>query len=144
MTNAPVSSDLLFSVSETRHQALIRQGQAQPVYMQGAYPFAGRGFFEPQLLHTDLQHTVPEGATAEVVYFRAGNLSDDLIYVTLWANDRAIRYFPIGPKHDCHVTLAIVESHPAGTQFELRLAAPKGLSGSIVIDIGLLEIRAEA
>ena len=132
---------LLLSVQESRHQALIRLGNARPIFLQGAFPFAGRGFFEPTILHNDLRYTVPEGCTSEIVYFRAGNLSDDLVYVNLWADGQALRYFPIGPKNDCHVSLAIVEPHLAGTQIEVRLAAPRGLTGSLVIDIGLLEIR---
>lgn len=131
---------LLLSIQETRHQALIRTGAARPVFLQGAYPFAGRGFFEPLLLHGDLRYTVPDMCTSEVVYFRAGNLSDDLVYVTLCVNDQAVRYFPIGPKGDCHVSLAIVESNPAGTEIEIRIAGSRGLTGSIVIDMGILEI----
>ena len=143
MHNLTSPPGLLFSVQETRHQALLRTGQARSVFLQGAYPFAGRGFFEPQLLHNELRYAVPEGASAELVYFRAGNLSDDLIYITVWKDGAAIRYFPIGPKSDCHVSLAIVESHPAGTAFDVRLAAPRGLTGSVVLDIGLLEVREE-
>ena len=78
--------------------------------------------------------------TAEVVYFRAGNLSDDLLYLTLSINSQPVRYFPVGAKADFHVPLAIVEAYPAGTVIEVGLAAPRGLAGSVVIDVGILEM----
>jgi len=49
------------------------------------------------------------------------------------------RYFPVGPKADFHVPLSIVEAHPGGSRLEVGLAAPRGLSGAVVIDVGILE-----
>ena len=129
-----------FIVSETRDQSLVRAGRAHPRFLQGVYPFAGRGVYDLAPLNNDTQYIVPTGCTAEVVYFRAGNLSEDLLYFTLSADGVPLRYFPIGPKSDLHVPLAIVEIHPAGTKLEICLAAPRGLTGTVVIDIGILEI----
>jgi len=125
--------------TETRQQQLLRTGQAKPHYLQGVYPFAGRGFFDLAPLNDALCYEVPSGKTAGVIYFRAGNLSDDLLYLALSLDGRPVRYFPVGPKADFHVHLSIVESYPAGSRIEVCLAAPRELSGTVVVDIGILE-----
>ena len=122
-------------------QRLIRTGGAAARFLQGVYPFAGRGVFDLAPLHDDLCYTVPPGAAAEIVYVRAGNLSDDILYLALSVNGSPIRYFPVGPKADFHVPLAIVETYPAGSRIELCLAAPRGLTGTVVVDVGLVEMR---
>jgi assimilatory nitrate reductase catalytic subunit len=136
--------DIPVHIHETRQQQLIRTGKATPRFLQGVYPFAGRGVFDPVPVHDELRYIVPKDRLAEVIYFRAGNLSDDILYLSVTANDTPVRYFPIGPKSDIHVPLAIVESYPAGTKIEIIMAAPRGLSGTIVVDAGLLEIEAGA
>ena len=125
--------------TETRQQRQTRLGLATPRFLQGVYPFAGRGFFEVGPLNDALCYIVPAGARAEVIYVRAGNLSDVLIYLALCVNDLPIRYFPVGPKADFHVPLSITETLPAGAKIEIGFAAPRGLNGSVVIDVGLLE-----
>jgi len=149
----PIDSDTVQAISnaslplsvttETRIEALLRTGHAAPRFLQGIFPFAGRGVYEPTLLHDDLTYLVPSKHTAQVIYFRAGNLSDDLLYLTLTANERPTRYFPVGPKSDIHVPLAIVESYPAGTSLQLFIAAPRGLTGSVVVDLGIVELTNE-
>ena len=47
-----------------------------------------------------------------------------------------MRYFPIGAKADVHVPLRVVEDLEGGTAVELYLAAPEGLTGSVVVDVG--------
>ncbi len=128
-------------ITETRLQRLLRTGGASAHFLQGVFPFAGRGVFDLGPLHDDLCYTVPPGAAAEIVYFRAGNLSDDLLYLTLSLNGTPTRYFPVGPKADIHVPLAIVESYPAGSRIEVGLGAPRGLSGTVVVDVGIAELR---
>ena len=120
---------------------LIRTAKASPRFLQGVYPFVGHGVYDSSLLHDDLTYTVPAGKTAKVVYFRAGNLSDDLLYLTLLSNGKPTRYFPVGPKADFHVALAIVESHPEGTRLEIAFSAPHGLTGAIVVDVGIIELN---
>jgi assimilatory nitrate reductase catalytic subunit len=56
------------------------------------------------------------------------------------ADGKPIRYFPVGPKGDFHVPLVIVESQPSGTKLEVGFAAPRSLTGSIVVDVGIVEI----
>ncbi len=129
--------------TETRRERQIRLGRATPRFLQGVYPFAGRGFFEVAPLNESLSYTVPEGTAAEVIYVRAGNLSDDLIYLAVCLNSIPVRYFPVGPKADFHVPLSITEAYPAGSTIEVGFAAPRGLTGSVVIDVGLLEEAAQ-
>jgi|SRR5579883_2438135 len=131
-------------ISTSRLEHLIHTGQAQPRFLQGVFPFAGRSMFSAIPLDDSLSYIVPFGKSAEIVYFRAGNLSDDLLYLALTANDKPIRYFPIGPKADIHVPLAIIDPHPAGTHIHVGFAAPHGLTGTVILDVGILEIDEEA
>jgi hypothetical protein len=111
-----------------------------PRFLQGVYPFKGNGLEHPQPVAAALSYTVPDGVTAQAVYFRAGNSADDLVCVVLMRDGRPMRYFPIGAKADMHVPLRVVEDLDAGTRLELHLAAPEGVTGTVVIDLGLLEV----
>ena len=51
-----------------------------------------------------------------------------------------MRYFPIGAKGDVHVPLRVVEDIEAGTALELHIGGPEGLTGSVVVDLGLVEV----
>ena len=50
-----------------------------------------------------------------------------------------MRYFPIGAKADTHVPLRVVEDIEGGSLIELRLLAEQGVSGSVVVDLGMVE-----
>jgi len=141
--STPGTSPISAGVGESRLSFLIRIGSASPKFLQGVFPFAGRGMFDAVPLDDTLIYTVPNGKTAEVVYFRAGNLSDDLIYFSLTRNDQHIRYFPVSPKGDVHVSLAVVEPHYAGERLGICIAAPRGLTGTVIVDVGVVEIEAE-
>lgn len=129
---------------ETRQEYLLRTGAATPRFLQGVFPFAGRGLFDLALLDDALAYEVPPGATAQVVYVRGGNHSDDLVYLVLAAAGAPRRYFPIGPKADFHVALAVAEWYPAGARLEILYAAPRGLSGTLIVDTGIVETPAGA
>ena len=51
-----------------------------------------------------------------------------------------MRWFPIGAKAATHVALAMVEDLDDGSVLELHLAAPDGLAGTVVVDLGLVEV----
>jgi hypothetical protein len=51
-----------------------------------------------------------------------------------------MRYFPIAAKGATHVALRVVEDLLADTVLELMIAAPAGCSGTVVVDLGLVEI----
>lgn len=126
-------------LTETRQERLLREGKATPRFLQGVYPFAGRGLFEIALLDDQLTYLVPEGKTARVVYFRAGNASDQLVYMAVAVNGTPVRYFPVGPNADIHVPLAIVDTHPSGEKIAVLFAAPRGTTGTLIVDVGIVE-----
>ena len=113
--------------------------ESKPRFLQGVYPFEGRGLDKPFLLDDDLTYVVPPGLQAQFVYFRGGNSCDELIYVVLMRDGEAMRYFPVGAKGDCHVPLRVVEDLMSDTHLEVHLAAAEGSAGSVVIDVGLVE-----
>ncbi len=113
---------------------------SKPKLMQGVFPFTGHGLTNPHLLSADLTYVVPVGKRSQFVYFRAGNSSAEMIYVVLLRDGQPMRYFPIGARADVHVALAVVEDLMSGTKLETYLAAPEGVGGHVVLDIGLVEI----
>ena len=113
---------------------------SRPRFLQGVYPFTGQGLDKPVLLDESLRYVVPPGVTTQPVYFRGGNSIDELICVVLVRDGAPMRYFPIGAKSDVHVPLRVVEDLLSDTRVELHVAAPDGVSGSVVIDLGLVEI----
>ena len=113
---------------------------SKPVFLQGIYEAVGAGADKPALLHPSLTYTVPPGVTTQPLYFRGGNGTDELVTVVLARDGLPMRYFPIGAKGDVHVPLRVVEDLPAGTGVELWLSAPAGLTGTVIVDFGLVEI----
>jgi hypothetical protein len=113
---------------------------SKPAFLQGSYPFEGAGLDKPGLLHPDLAYTVPGGAVAQPLYFRGGNTTDELVAVVLVRDGVPMRWFPIGARAGTHVALAVVEDIDEGSTLELHLAAREGLTGSVVVDLGLVEV----
>jgi assimilatory nitrate reductase catalytic subunit len=109
-------------------------------FLQGIYPFQGAGIDKPAPLSTELSYVVPDGSVAQALYFRGGNTSDELVTVVLMRDGVPMRYFPMGAKSDVHVPLRVVEDLEGGTAVELYLAAPDGLTGSVIVDVGLVEV----
>lgn len=112
----------------------------KPRFLQGVYSFHGAGLQKPVAFETAIAYKVPFDKRAQLVYFRAGNPAADLIYVLFLRDGKAMRYFPIGAKSSAHVELAVVEDLEPDTVLEVLIAAPDGLGGSVVLDIGLVEI----
>src|ERR687886_369076 len=94
----------------------------------------------PVPLDPALRYEVPPGVVGQPVYFRGGNTTAELVYVVLVRDGKPMRYFPIGAKSDVHVPLRVVEDLDAGTSVEVHLAARAGISGTVVVDLGLVEI----
>lgn len=113
---------------------------SQPRLMQGVFNFEGRGLTAPTRISDSMAYVVPVGKRAQMVYFRAGNSSDQMVYVVLMRDGQPMRYFPIGARADTHVALAVVEDMISETRLEAYCAAPQGVSGTLVLDIGLVEI----
>ena len=111
----------------------------KPVFLQGTYHFKGEGLDVPIDIY-GVEYLVPEGKRAKVVYFRAGQSSDELISLILLRNEAIMRLFPLGMKSSMHFPLAIQEELPAATKVQVKLAAPKGADGTVFIDFGLIEL----
>ncbi|MCI2239378.1 MULTISPECIES: molybdopterin oxidoreductase [Kineococcus] len=111
-----------------------------PRFLQGAHPFTGAGLEKPSALEGAPSYTVPDGVRAQPVYLRAGNSCDELISVVLLRDGVAMRWFPVGARSSVHVPLRIVEDVEAPATLELRVAAPEGVSGTVVVDFGLVEV----
>jgi hypothetical protein len=112
----------------------------KPRFIQGIFNFEGRGLERPSKLTPEVEYTVPRDKRAQLVYLRAGNSTDEMVYLVLSQNERPVRYFPIGAKGAVHVALAIVEDVPPETRIGLSLGAPEGARGTLLVDLGLVEI----
>ncbi len=111
-----------------------------PRFLRGIYDFEGRGIHEPFLLDPALVYIVPAGSEAQFVYFRGGNTSPELVCAIVMRDGEPMRYFPMGARDGTHVPLRVVEDLLAQTRIELYIAAPEGVTGEVVIDVGLVEI----
>ena len=111
-----------------------------PRFLNGAYAFTGTGYDTPALLDPSLVYVVPADKRAQLIYLRGGNSSSELAYVTLMQDGKTARIFPIGAKSATHVALAVVEDLQPDTRIEVFYAAGAGTSGTIVLDLGMIEI----
>ena len=117
--------------------------EPKPAFLQGTFKFKGEGFERPVGLY-GATYSVPPNARAQLVYFRAGQSSDDAINLILLRNGETMRLFPLGMKSAMHFPLAIQEFLPGGTELELQIAAAAGLVGSVFVDLGFMEHPANA
>jgi assimilatory nitrate reductase catalytic subunit len=111
-----------------------------PRFLQGIFAFTGEGPEKPVPVHEALRYTVPPGMTTQALYFRGGNSAPELVTVVLVRDGVPMRYFPIGARGDVHVPLRVVEDLEPDTVLELHLAAPEGVCGTLVVDLGLVEV----
>jgi hypothetical protein len=110
-------------------------------FIQGTFSFTGQGLTKPHPLHDGARLTVSADKRAQLIYVRAGNSSDALISLVLARDGKPMRYFPLGAKSSAHVPLAVVEDIFPESKLEVLVAAPEGVSGVVVVDIGLLEVE---
>lgn len=111
-----------------------------PRFLQGAFEFLGKGLTEPVPIDDALRYVVPAGSITQPVYFRGGNSSDEMVTVILYRDGKPVRYFPIAAKGATHVALRVVEDLLGDTVVELFVAAPAGCAGTVVVDLGLVEL----
>ena len=114
-----------------------------PRVITGIYRFQGGGYDRPIPLaggKAEPSYTVPPDKRAQLIYFRVGNSCAEMIALALLRNGGVMRVFPVGAKAAEHVPLAVVEDLMPETRLEVRVAAPEGVSGTVVLDMGLVEI----
>ncbi len=114
--------------------------EPRPRFVQAIRAFVGSGLDEYLPFDPPLAYDVPSGASAQCVYFRGGNSSDHLVCVVLTRDGSPLRLFPVGARSAVHVPLRITESLMTDSHLELHLSAPKGAEGTVVIDLGILEL----
>jgi hypothetical protein len=111
-----------------------------PRFIQGVFLFEGKGLESPYELGAKARYVVPASKRAQLIYMRAGNSANELIYLLLTRDDKPMRYFPIGARESQHVPLAVVEDLFPESKLAVLLGAPKGTSGTVVIDFGIFEV----
>jgi hypothetical protein len=111
-----------------------------PRFLQAIRSFTGAGLDEYLPFDPPLTYTVPEGTSAQCVYVRAGNSSDELVCLVLTRNGEPFRLFPLGARSSVHIPLRITEDLLTDTTLELHLSAPERTTGTVVVDLGILEL----
>lgn len=109
-------------------------------FLSGTYAFTGQGLETPVPLGSALHYKVPADKRAQLLYFRGGNSADAMVAVMLMKEGNAMRTFPMGAKAGVHIPLVVVEDLQPDTQVDVHIVAPAGVSGQVVLDIGLMEI----
>jgi assimilatory nitrate reductase catalytic subunit len=109
-------------------------------FIQGVFTYHGRGLTEPVALEPRADYVVPAGKRAHLVYCRVGNPSAELICLILKRDGKLTRYFPVGAKAGTQMPHALVDDLLANSEIEVVIAAPQGLDGSVLIDMGFVEI----
>ena len=115
--------------------------KSTPRFLQGVFPITGEGLAKPGPIDPALRYTVPErpvGAGAVLprrqLHRRAGLRAAACATASRCAGSRS------APRATCHVPLRVVEDLPGGTVVELHAAAPEGVTGELVVDLGLVEV----
>ncbi len=103
-----------------------RQVHSTPRFLQGVFTFEGKGLDQPVPLDGALSYVVPAGTSAQAVYFRGGNSSDELIWCGADARRQADALVPDRREVRRARPLRVVEDLDSGTAVELYLAAPPG------------------
>ncbi len=116
-----------------------------PRIITGIFSFTGGGYANPVVPDPVspgglASYSTPADKRAQLIYLRAGNSTSEMVTLVLLRNGAPMRLFPLGAKSGQHVPLAVVEDLFPDTRLELRIAAPEGLSGTLVLDMGLMEI----
>ena len=111
-----------------------------PKFLNGVFSFVGAGYEKPSLLSDKLTYSVPPDKRAQLLYFRGGNSSDEMIYFVMMRDGVPMRYFAIGARAGTNIPLTIVEELCPETRLEMLFGAPTGATGFVVVDVGLVEI----
>lgn len=110
-------------------------------FIQAVVPFEGRGLMTPVPLEGGASYEAPADRRAQLVYFRAGHSLDAFVYVSLQRDGKVVRLFPLGARSAMHVPLAVIEDIEPGSRLEVLLGAPEGAVGTLVLDIGIVEVE---
>lgn len=110
-------------------------------FIQAVVPFRGRGLQALVPLGSAASYQAPSDKRAQLVYFRAGHSLDAFVYVALQRDGKVVRLFPLAAKGAIHVPLAVIEDIEQGSRLEVFLGAPEDAAGTLVLDIGIVEVE---
>ncbi|HEX8463316.1 MAG TPA: sigma-70 family RNA polymerase sigma factor [Abditibacterium sp.] len=119
---------------------LVGVGAGRPVLLQGTFDFPETGIKTPQLLSKKLTYTVPPGFVLGVRYLRVGTVSTGMTAISTVVNGLPHRIVPCAANAAMHVSFAIVDPIPAGSQIEIHVASQA--PGTAIIDVGCLQMPA--
>ena len=114
--------------------------ETTPRFINGVFSFTGTGLENSAPLGAGVAYTVPADKRSQLIYFRAGNSSDAMVAVSFMRDGKPMRIFPIAAKGAVHVPLVVVEDLEPETAIHIMVSAPAGVSGQIVLDVGLIEV----
>ena len=112
--------------------------ESTPRILVGTHAFTGTGYETPAPL--GVSYTVPADRRAQTVYFRGGNSTAEMVTVVLARDGVPMRSFPIGAKDGVHIPLVVMEDLQPDTRLALHVLAPAGISGTLTVDMGFVEI----
>jgi len=111
-----------------------------PAFLRGVFDYTGAGYDSPSALPDSASYTVPGSKRSQTLYFRAGNSGAAMVNVVLLRDGKVMRYFPVGAGGAIHVPLSVVEDLEPDQRLTLMVGSAKGATGTIVFEIGLIEI----
>ena len=114
--------------------------ESTPRIITGIVAFTGAGLQQAVPLEGVGAYTVPADRRAQLIYLRAGNTADALVALVLMRDGAPMRLFPVGARSGLHVPLSVVEDLFPETVLTVHVAAAEGVSGHVVLDMGLMEI----
>ncbi len=131
---------LLIMAKDEKRPDLVGVGAGRPVLLQGTFDFPATGLKTPELLSKKLCYTVPIGTVLGVRYLRVGSVSSGMVAVSTVVNGLTHRIVPCAANDTMHVSFAIVDPIPAGSQIEIHIASQ--CEGTAIIDVGCLQMPA--
>src|ERR1700730_16550615 len=95
-----------------------------PKFLNGVYSFVGAGYEKPSLLSGKLTYSVPPDKRTQLIYFRAGNSSDEMIYFIMMRDGVPMRYFAVGARPECTSRLPSSKTLPRKRNSKCSSARP--------------------
>lgn len=129
---------LIIMAKDEKRPDLVGVGAGRPVLLQGTYDFPATGLKTPELLSKKLTYTVPVGHVLGIRYLRVGTVSQGMVAVSTVVNGLPHRIVPCAANSAMHVSFAIVDPIPAGSQIEIYIASQS--PGTAIIDVGCLQM----
>ena len=113
---------------------LVGVGAGKPILLQGTFDFEATGIRSAVLLSEKLRYVVPAGHVAGLRFFRAGVSCGKMVCLSTVVNGLTHRLIPIAPNSSSHISFAIVEPLPAGSEIEIHIASDE--PGLAIVDVG--------